>query len=122
MARIAGCCRAISNVALDQRRWFALPGRSISYADQAAQIAALKVELPWFAEAPYHCLQQRKLAASRFDMVARELRFLQLNVEFMAHAAGEERHLCVPLRMETGGLDASCHALHGLQEVGVRSS
>jgi putative transposase len=58
MDRIAGCCRALSNVALDQRRWFARPGRSISYADQAGEIAALKAEFPWFGEAPYHCLQQ----------------------------------------------------------------
>ena len=58
MDRIAGCCRAISNVALDQRRWFARPGRPISYADQASEIAALKQEFPWFGEAPYHCLQQ----------------------------------------------------------------
>ena len=58
MERIAGCCRAISNIALDQRRWFARPGRSISYERQAGEIAALKAELPWFAEAPYHCLQQ----------------------------------------------------------------
>jgi len=57
-ARIAGCCRAVSNIALDQRRWFARPGRSIGYADQAAQLIALKAEFPWFAEAPHHCLQQ----------------------------------------------------------------
>lgn len=58
MERIAGCCRAIANTALDQRRWFARPGRSISYADQAAEIGAMKEAFPWFGEAPYHCLQQ----------------------------------------------------------------
>lgn len=58
MERIAGCCRAISNLALDQRRWFARPGRSICYASQAAEIGALKEAFPWFSEAPYHCLQQ----------------------------------------------------------------
>lgn len=58
MERIAGCCRAIANAALDQRRWFARPGRSISYASQASEIAELKQDFPWFAEAPYHCLQQ----------------------------------------------------------------
>ena len=58
MERIAGCCRALFNVALDQRRWFSRPGRSIGYADQAAELAALKAEFPWFGEAPYHCLQQ----------------------------------------------------------------
>jgi len=58
MERIAGCCRAIANAALDQRRWFARPGRSISYATQAAEIAELKEAFPWFGQAPYHCLQQ----------------------------------------------------------------
>jgi hemerythrin-like domain-containing protein len=45
-------------------------------------------------------------------MAARQLLFLQLKVELMAHAAAEERHLYVPLLMEDGGLDASRHALH----------
>jgi putative transposase len=58
MERIAGCCRTIANLALDQRRWFARPGRSISYAMQASEIAELKEAFPWFGEAPYHCLQQ----------------------------------------------------------------
>jgi hypothetical protein len=58
MERIAGWCRAISNIALDQRRWFARPGRSISYERQAGEIAELKAGFPWFAEAPYHCLHR----------------------------------------------------------------
>lgn len=56
--RIAGCCRALSNVALDQRRWFSRPGRSIRYTDQAGELSALKAEFEWLSEAPYHCLQQ----------------------------------------------------------------
>jgi hypothetical protein len=62
-----------------------------------------------------HDLQRdlcRKLTASRGDMAARQLLFLQLKVELKAHAAAEERHLYVPLLMEDGGLDASRHALH----------
>lgn len=62
-----------------------------------------------------HDLQRdlcRKLTASRGDMAVRQLLFLQLKVELMAHAAAEERHLYVPLLMEDGGLDASRHALH----------
>lgn len=62
-----------------------------------------------------HDLQRdlcRKLTASRGDMAARQLLFLQLKVELMAHAAAEERQLYVPLLMEDGGLDASRHALH----------
>ena len=58
MERIAGCCRTVANLALDQRRWFARPGRAISYTSQAAEIAELKEAFPWFGEAPFHCLQQ----------------------------------------------------------------
>ena len=67
-----------------------------------------------------HDLQRdlcRKLTASRGDMAARQLLFLQLKVELMAHAAAEERHLYVPLLMQDGGLDASRHALHEHHEV-----
>ena len=67
-----------------------------------------------------HDLQRdlcRKLTASRGDMAARQLLFLQLKVELMAHAAAEERHLYVPLLMENGGLDASRHALHEHHEI-----
>ena len=67
MERIAGCCRAISNIALDQRRWFARPGRSISYEQQAGEIAELKAEFSWFAEAPYHCLQQALVDKAGFE-------------------------------------------------------
>lgn len=67
-----------------------------------------------------HDLQRdlcRKLTASRGDMAAREVLFLQLKVELMAHAAAEERFLYVHLLMEDGGLDASRHALHEHHEV-----
>ena len=67
-----------------------------------------------------HDLQRdlcRKLTASRGDMAARELLFLQLKIELMAHAAAEERHLYVPFLMHDGGLDASRHALHEHHEV-----
>jgi hypothetical protein len=67
-----------------------------------------------------HDLQRdlcRKLTASRGDMAARQVLFLQLKVELMAHAAAEERHLYVQLLMEDGGLDASRHALHEHHEI-----
>ena len=67
-----------------------------------------------------HDLQRdlsRKLTVSRSDMAARQLIFLQLKVELMAHAAAEERYLYVPLLMENGGLDASRHALHEHHEI-----
>lgn len=67
-----------------------------------------------------HDLQRdlcRKLTASRGDMAAREVLFLQLKVELMAHAAAEERFLYIPLLMNDGGLDASRHALHEHHEI-----
>ena len=67
-----------------------------------------------------HDLQRdlcRKLTASRGEVAARELLFLQLKVELMAHAAAEERALYVPLLMTDAGLDASRHALHEHHEV-----
>jgi len=68
-----------------------------------------------------HDLQRdlcRKLTASRCDMVARQVLFIQLKVELMAHAAAEERHLYVPpLLLEDGGLGASRHALHEHHEI-----
>jgi len=67
-----------------------------------------------------HDLQRdlcRKLTASRGDMSARQLLFLQLKVELTAHAAAEERNLYAPLLMEDGGLDASRHALHEHHEI-----
>jgi hypothetical protein len=50
-------------------------------------------------------------------MAARQVLFLQLKVELIAHAAAEERQLYVPLLMEDGGLDASRHALHEHHEI-----
>ena len=50
-------------------------------------------------------------------MAARQVLFLQLKVELMAHAAAEERHLYVLLLMDDGGLDASRHALHEHHEI-----
>jgi hypothetical protein len=50
-------------------------------------------------------------------MAARQLLFLQLKVELMAHAAAEERHLYVPLLMEDGGLHTSRHALQEHHEI-----
>lgn len=67
-----------------------------------------------------HDLQRdlcRKLTSSRGDLAKREMLFLQLKVELMAHAAAEERYLYVPLLMEDGGLDASRHALHEHHEI-----
>ena len=58
LIRTAGCCRALWNIARDQRRWFSRPGRHLGYNDQAAELTDLKAEAPWIKEAPHHCLQQ----------------------------------------------------------------
>jgi hypothetical protein len=67
-----------------------------------------------------HDLQRdlcRKLTATRGDAATRQLLFLQLKVELVAHAAAEERFLYVPLLMTDGGLDVSRHALHEHHEI-----
>ncbi|MDM7947938.1 MAG: transposase [Oceanibaculum nanhaiense] len=63
LARFAGACRFVWNLALEQRRdhWRAfrrVHGRVISYADQANELPALKVEAPWLKEVPSQALQQ----------------------------------------------------------------
>jgi putative transposase len=56
--RIAGACRAVANIAIDQRRWARHDRQRVTYATQAAELASLKEEFPWVAAAPHHCLQQ----------------------------------------------------------------
>jgi putative transposase len=64
--RVAGTCRAVWNVALDQRRTAAqlnrgrTPDRTVwpSFASQCRELAAAKQTEPWLAEAPAQCLQQ----------------------------------------------------------------
>jgi len=56
--QIAGCCRFVSNLALEQRRIFGRPGRNINYASQCKELAALKDAAPFLHDVPHHCLQQ----------------------------------------------------------------
>lgn len=56
--RIAGACRFVYNLALEQREKFSRRGRAIGYVSQANDLPALKEELPWLKEIPAHCLQQ----------------------------------------------------------------
>ncbi len=63
MARIAGACRFVYNLALEQRRdWWrrhkAATGEPISYATQCRELTALQAEVDWLREAPVHALQQ----------------------------------------------------------------
>jgi len=57
LTRIAGCCRVVYNLALEQRRIWGRAHR-IQYESQANELPALKDAFPWLAEAPSHCLQQ----------------------------------------------------------------
>lgn len=57
LARIAGCCRVVYNLGLEQRRVWG-PRHRIRYESQAGELPALKAAFPWLAEAPSHCLQQ----------------------------------------------------------------
>lgn len=63
LARIAGACRAVYNLALEQRRdWWqrykAITGKSISYNMQSGELTALKREVAWLRDAPSQVLQQ----------------------------------------------------------------
>ncbi len=61
-ARIAGCCRLVYNLGLEQRRdhWRrhkAATGKSISWYSQKNELPALKKEFAFLSEVPSHCLQ-----------------------------------------------------------------
>lgn len=60
--QIAGCCRMIYNLGLEQRRSFwrahrAQTGRSISWMGQKRELPALKEAAPFLKVVPAHCLQ-----------------------------------------------------------------
>lgn len=66
-ARIAGCCRLVYNLGLEQRRTFwrqyrRQTGKSISLAGQRAEITAMKAEADFLKEVPAHCLQMALVA------------------------------------------------------------
>jgi len=58
MAQIAGSCRYVFNLALDQRRIFGRAGRTISFAGQCREVTMLRAEVDWLKAAPVHTLQQ----------------------------------------------------------------
>ncbi|MBB2199483.1 IS200/IS605 family element transposase accessory protein TnpB [Gluconacetobacter sp. 1c LMG 22058] len=63
LARIAGACRAVYNLALEQRRdWWqrykGRTGKSISFAGQCRELTDLRREVDWLRDAPIHPLQQ----------------------------------------------------------------
>ncbi len=63
MARIAGACRFVYNLALEQRRdWWrrhqTVTGGNISFAGQCRELTALRADVDWLKECPVHALQQ----------------------------------------------------------------
>ena len=58
MAQIAGSCRFVFNLALEQRRDWYRPGRKFSFASQCREVTALRAEVDWLKAAPVHTLQQ----------------------------------------------------------------
>jgi putative transposase len=55
--QIAGACRFVYNLALEQRERFSRCGRAINYNAQQNELPALKAEAPWLNDVPSHCLQ-----------------------------------------------------------------
>ena len=58
MAQIAGSCRFIYNLALEQRRDWYRPGRIFNFATQCRELTPLRAEVDWLRAAPVHTLQQ----------------------------------------------------------------
>lgn len=58
--QVAGACRAVWNVALEQRREYRRRGAAIGYVEQARQMAEAKRDPSclWLSEIPAHTLQQ----------------------------------------------------------------
>jgi putative transposase len=54
-----GACRALFNLGLRQRELNWHRRKKTSFAEQSAELPALKLEFPFFADVPHHCLQQK---------------------------------------------------------------
>ncbi len=58
MARIAGSCRFVYNLALEQRRDWWKPGRTFNFASQCRELTTPRAGVDWLKAAPVHTLQQ----------------------------------------------------------------
>jgi putative transposase len=58
MVEIAGSCRFVFNLALEQRRDWWKPGRTFNFASQCREVTMLRAEVDWLKAAPVHTLQQ----------------------------------------------------------------
>lgn len=58
MVQIAGACRFVYNIALEQRRNWYRPGRRFSFASQCREVTMLRAEIDWLKAPPANTLQQ----------------------------------------------------------------
>jgi putative transposase len=58
MAQIAGSCRFVYNLALEQRRDWYRPGQRFSFASQCREVTTLRAEVDWLKACPAQTLQQ----------------------------------------------------------------
>lgn len=58
MAQIAGACRLVYNLGLEQRRDWYRPGRKFTFASQCRELTQLRAEEDWLRAVPVHPLQQ----------------------------------------------------------------
>jgi putative transposase len=56
-ARMAGACRALYNLALEQRSLYRRPGRKIIYLSQSRELPDLRAQIDWMKAAPAQSLQ-----------------------------------------------------------------
>ena len=58
MAQIAGACRFVYNLALEQRRDWWRPGRKFNSVSQCREVTELRAQVDWIKAAPVAALQQ----------------------------------------------------------------
>jgi putative transposase len=58
MAQIAGSCRFVFNIALEQRAEWWRPGRTFNFFSQCREVTMLRAEVDWLKAAPVGALQQ----------------------------------------------------------------
>src|SRR5262249_54625182 len=58
MAQIAGACRFVYNLALEQRRDWYRAGRAFTFASQCRELTQLRAAADWLKAGPVHPLQQ----------------------------------------------------------------
>lgn len=65
LSQVAGACRALYNLALEQRMKWGRPGRPIRLAAQSRELTELRKEIDWMADAPVQALQSTLMDLDR---------------------------------------------------------